>query len=76
MEEKIYNILHSVRPEYDFRESEDFIQDGLLDSFDVVTVVDEIENVFGIMVDGLDVLPENFISVKHICDLIEKNGGK
>lgn len=76
MEEKILSILEEIRPEFDFKESDDFVMDGYLDSFDVVTVVSNIETEFGIVVDGLDVLPENFSSVASICELIRKNGGK
>lgn len=76
MEEKVYKILEEIRPEFDFRTSKDFVEDGFLDSFDVVTVVSEIEEKFGIIVDGLEVLPENFANVQAICELIKKNGGE
>lgn len=76
MEEKVYSLLEEIRPEFDFRNSTDFVEDGYLDSFDVVTLVSEIEEAFDIVVDGLDVLPENFESVQSICELIRKNGGQ
>lgn len=76
MEEKIYAMLREIRPQFDFENSEDFVEDGYLDSFDVVTLVDMIQSEFDILIDGLDVLPENFVSVKAICELIGKNGGK
>ena len=66
-------ILSEVRPEFDFEGSDDFIEDGYLDSFDVVTVVSEIESVFGVIIDGMDVVPENFGSVAAIVNLIEKS---
>lgn len=74
--DKIYRILEEIRPEFDFKDSEDFIEDGYLDSFDIVAVVSELESCFGIIIDGLDVIPENFVSVKTICDVVIKNGGK
>ena len=73
MEDKILKILSEIRPEFDFTTSDDFVGDGYLDSFDVVTLVAELENAFGILIDGLDVLPENFSSVSSICELIKKN---
>jgi acyl carrier protein len=76
MEEKIYKILEELRPEFDFRGSDDFVEDGYLDSFDVVSLVSEIEGEFNIVIDGLDVLPENFATVSSICGLIERYGGK
>ena len=43
-----------MRPEYDFSTSQDFISDGMLDSFDVVTLVSELEEKFSIAIDGED----------------------
>ncbi len=76
MEEKIYAILADIRPEFDFKDSDNFVEDGLLDSFDVVTLVSEIEDQFDIIVDGMDVMPENFETVTAICELIERSGKK
>ena len=73
--ETIYQILNSLRPEFDFKESKNFIEDGLLDSFDIVTLVSELEEKFGIMIDALDIVPEKFESVDVIAELIKKNGG-
>ena len=66
-------ILQELRPEFDFTDSDDFIEDGYLDSFDVVSLVSEIENQYQVLVDGLDVVPENFSSVEAICNLINKS---
>lgn len=74
--EKILNILKEIRPEYDFAESKDFIEDGLLDSFDMVTLVSDLEEEYGIIIDGLDIVPENFNSVDAIAEVVKKNGGK
>lgn len=76
MEEKIYAILADIRPEFDFKESDNFVEDGFLDSFDVVTLVSEIEEKFDVVVDGMDVMPENFETVAAICELIERSDKK
>ena len=73
MKEKIIEILTELRPEFDFTEEVDFIEEGMLDSFDVVSLVDEIEAAFGVAISGADVLPENFSSIDAICHTIEKN---
>jgi len=72
---KILEILENLRPEFDFRDSNDFIEDGMLDSFDVIAIVSELEEAFHILIDGLDVLPENFCSVEAIAATVRKNGG-
>lgn len=73
--EKIYTILQRLRPEFDFKASSHYIEDGLLDSFDMVTLVSELEEGFGILIDALDILPENFNSAEAIANVVKKNGG-
>ena len=72
---EIYAILKSLRPEFDFTASEDFVEDGFLDSFDIISLVSAIEEKYGVKIDGLDVVPENFCSVDAIAGLIRKSGG-
>lgn len=76
MENEVLNLLKTIRPEFEFENSKDFIEDGYLDSFDIVTIVSELEDSFDVIIDGLDVVPENFNSVEAICGLIKKCGGK
>lgn len=77
MKDQIVKILTELRPEFDFtQEGIDFIEEGMLDSFDLVTLVSELDNTFGISIDGVDILPENFGSVDAIAKLLEKNGAK
>lgn len=73
---KIIGILQDLRPEYDFTQSKDFIADGYLDSFDIVSLVSSLEENYGILIDALDILPENFCSVEAIAEVVKKNGGK
>lgn len=73
--EKIMEILQGIRPEFDFNTSEDFIEDGYLDSFDLVSLVSELDETFDISIDGLDIIPENFKSLDTITNVVKKNGG-
>ncbi|RXJ84378.1 acyl carrier protein [Arcobacter cloacae] len=73
--ERIREILVDTRPEYDFFDEVDFIEEGMLDSFDVITLVTELEETFNIQIDGADIIPENFCSIKAIKELILKSGG-
>lgn len=77
MKEQIIKILTELRPEFDFtQEGVDFIEAGMLDSFDLVTLVSELDSTFGISIDGVDILPENFSSIEAIANLLVKNGAK
>lgn len=72
----IVEILAEIRPEFDFATSDDFIADGMLDSFDVVTLVATLDKKFGISIKGVDIMPENLKSVAAITALLRTYGVK
>lgn len=77
MKEQIIKILTELRPEFDFsQEGVNFIEEGMLDSFDVVNLVSELDSTYGISIDGVDILPENFATLESIEQLLKKNGAK
>lgn len=76
MRKQIIKILTELRPEFDFSQDVNFIEEGMLDSFDVVNLVNDLESTFGISIDGMDVLPENFATIDSIIALLNKNGVK
>jgi acyl carrier protein len=71
---KVLAILTQIRPEFDFSESSDFFEDGLLDSFDLVTLVSELDKTYGISIDGMEIAPENFKDVAAIEALLTRSG--
>ena len=72
MKEKIIEILIDTRPEFDFeKENDGFITKGLLDSFDIISLVSDFEEEFTVSIPGEKVLPENFDSVESIMGLLE-----
>lgn len=73
--DKILEMLEEIKPEHDFKESTDFIEDGLLDSFDLITLIDMLEEEYHITVDGLEIVPENFCTLDAIANLVMKSGG-
>lgn len=73
--EKIYKFLNELHPEYDFISNEGVIEDGVLDSFDIISLVTMIEEEYSVIIDALDIVPENFNSVVSIVNVIRKHGG-
>ncbi|MBO5341795.1 MAG: acyl carrier protein [Lachnospiraceae bacterium] len=65
-------ILKELKDDVDFEISKDFVEDGLLDSFDIVNLVGELEDNMDIEISGRDIVPENFVSVEAIENMLEK----
>ncbi len=76
MKEAILKMLAELRPEFDYTDSDDFVMDGMLDSFDIISLTNVIEERYNIKIDGLDIVPENFSSVDSIEALIRKSKGE
>lgn len=73
--EKLFDLLEGVRPDVDFENETALIDDGILDSFDVVSIISEIDDVFGVQIRINELDPENFNSVEAIWNLIQKLKG-
>ena len=74
MKQQIISILQEIRPEFSFSEDINFIEEGMLDSFDIVSLVTTLDEKYRISIDGMDILPENFATVDSILNLLIKNG--
>ena len=69
--DELMKILTETCPGIDFEHETALIDDGNLESLDIVTIVSEIMDVFGVELNVDDLLPENFNSVQAIWELIE-----
>jgi len=67
-------LLKGIRPEFDFTASSNFIADGMLDSFDMVTLVATLDKTYGISIEGVDIVPEHFQNLDTIASLLKKYG--
>ena len=72
MKEKILKILQDIRPELDFTESNNFIEDGYLDSFDMVALVSALDKEYGVSILGEDIVPEKLSNIENIIKIINK----
>ena len=69
--EKLLEILQRVRPDVDFKNETLLIDDGILDSMDVVSIISEFDDEFGVQVRINELIPDNFNSVEAIWNLIQ-----
>ena len=70
--EKLLEILKGIRPDVDFENEAALIDDGILDSFDVVSIISELDNEYGVQVRITELDPENFNSIESIWQLVQK----
>lgn len=70
--EELMEILEQLRPDVDFENETGLIDNGILDSFDIVSLVGELNEAFDIEIQPNDLIPENFNSAQAILELVEK----
>ncbi len=70
--EELLKILRELHPDVDFESEEHLIDGMILDSFDIVTLISEIQNVFDVTIDAKRIVPENFNSAKALYALIQE----
>ncbi len=74
--EKLLALLAECRPDIDFETEKNLIDDGLLESLDIVMIVEELSDAFDVEISVDDLVPENFNSAEAMLSLIEKLGGE
>lgn len=70
--EKLIELLNDVRDDVDFSECTTLVDEGVLDSFDIIQIVNVIDDEYGIEVPVTEIVPENFNSAKAIFDMIRR----
>ena len=72
MKEKLLEILNDLRPDVEFEKETKLIDDGILDSFDIVSLVSELNSEFDVEINVMDLEPVNFNTVQALMELLEK----
>jgi acyl carrier protein len=72
MMEKLLEILRGIRPDVDFENETSLIDDGILDSFDVVSIISELDDAFDVQIRITELDPENFNSAESIWNLVQE----
>lgn len=70
--DELKQILEEIRPDLDFEAETKLIDDGILDSFDIISIVGELNMQYNIEINVEDLLPENFNSMTAIFELVTK----
>ena len=70
--EKLIEILKDLHSDVDYQTEEGLVDNGILDSLDIVTLVTEIDSEFDVTIPAEEIIPENFNSAKALFALITK----
>lgn len=75
MKERMLEILGEILPQIDFTASDSLVDDGILDSLSIVTMVSELSMEYGIIFDLAELTPENLNSIDSIVETVKKLQG-
>ena len=70
--DELMEILESLRPDVDFENETKLVTDEILQSFDIVSLVGEIDSAFEVEITPVDLVPDNFNSAQAIYDMIQR----
>jgi acyl carrier protein len=70
--EQLIEIMQNLHPDVDFETYDGLVDDGILDSLDIVTLITDINDAFDVSIPAEEILPENFNSAQALWELIER----
>ena len=70
--DKVIEILSGLHPEIDFETCNTLIDDKIIDSFDIVTLISDLSDEFDITIPVEEIIPKNFNSAQAIYELVER----
>ena len=72
MKERIIEILEDIQPEADYETCQTLIDDHILTSLDVLSLVAELEDEFDVTIPTVEIIPSNFNSVDAIAAMVDR----
>ena len=70
--EKLIAILEDLNPGVDYATCEDLIDGHRLDSLLIISLIAELEDAFDVTIPAVEIVPDNFNSVKRMMAMIER----
>ena len=70
--EELMNILEEICPDVDFANEEALVDDKLLSSFEIISIIAEISDTFGITLSPAEIIPDNFNSAERMWKMIQR----
>lgn len=70
--EKLLEILRDIQPDADYENCTTLIDDGILESFAILSIVGELEDAFDVEISPAEIIPENFNSAQALWNMVQK----
>jgi len=70
--DEIIAILKELHPDVDYETNTSLVDDRIIDSFDIISIVAEIDDRLDVQIPAEEIVPENFNSAKALADLVKK----
>ena len=70
--DELLEILEDIQPDADYETCTTLIDDGILESFAILSIVAEIEDTFGVRVTPAEIIPDNFNSAQALWNMIQR----
>ena len=73
--DELIEILEDIQPDADYETCTTLIDDGILDSFAILSIVSELEDAFDIRITPAEIIPEHFNSAKALYAMVQRLQG-
>ncbi|MBQ8304732.1 MAG: acyl carrier protein [Blautia sp.] len=70
--EELLEILEEIQPDADYETCTTLIDDNILDSFAILSIISELQETFDISITPADIIPENFNSAQALWDMVQR----
>ena len=70
--EALYEILEDIQPDVDYANEAHLIDDHILSSLSILSLVAELEDEFDITIPAVEIIPVNFNSARAMWDMIQR----
>ncbi|MGN0344082.1 MAG: acyl carrier protein [Lachnospiraceae bacterium] len=69
--EEFIKMLNEIKPNIDFEQEEALVDDGLIGSLDIISIISEIADRYGVQIPSDEIIPDNFNSAEALYELVE-----
>ena len=70
--EELLEILNDIQPGVDFENEKHLIDDHLLDSLSIISLVAELDDTFDVTIPAVEIIPDNFNSAEAMLEMLQR----